>query len=59
MQDHERVRRSKAGGGPPPAGTGSAPVITCGPHGAMCTGGKCGQYEATGTGGKQTEMEAG
>ncbi len=59
MQDHERVRPSKAGGGPPATGTGSTPVITCSQHGTMRTGGKCGQCEATSQAGRQAELEAG
>lgn len=59
MQDHKRVRHSKTGGGPPPTGTGSTPVITCGPHGTMRTGGACIQCEPAGKGGKQAELEAG
>ncbi len=59
MQDHERVRRSKAGGGPPPAGNGSTPVITCSLHGTMRTGGACSQCQASSKANRQIELEAG
>lgn len=59
MQDHERVRHSKSGGGPPPSGNGGTPVITCGTHGTMRTGGACTQCQATSKAGRQIELEAG
>ncbi len=59
MQDHERVRHSKAGGGPQPSGNGSTPVITCPQHGTMRTGGTCSQCQATRKAGRQIELEAG
>jgi hypothetical protein len=59
MQDHERVRYSKAGGGSAPTGNGSTPVITCGTHGTMRTGGPCSQCQATAKAGREIEREAG
>lgn len=44
--DHERVRGTRTGGGPPPTGTGSKPVILCATHGTMRTGGTCSQCDA-------------
>jgi hypothetical protein len=59
MYDHERVRHSRTGGGPPPAGTGGKPVIICAQHGTMRTGGPCTQCQATPKAGRQAELEAG
>jgi hypothetical protein len=59
MQDHERVRHSKGGGGAAPGGNGSAPVITCPQHGTMRTGGTCTQCQATSKASRQIELEAG
>jgi hypothetical protein len=63
MYDHERVRYSKKGGGPQPAGNGSTRVITCGTHGTVRTGGTCSQCQAasqaTGKASRQIELEAG
>jgi hypothetical protein len=59
MQDHEHVRHNKAGGGPPPTGHGSTPIITCTQHGTMRTGGTCSQCQATSKADKQIELEAG
>ena len=47
MQDHEHTGHSNSGGGPAPTGNQSAPVITCGAHGTMRTGGTCSQCQAT------------
>jgi hypothetical protein len=59
MQDRERVRHNKSGGGPAPTGNGSTPVITCSQHGTMRTGGTCSQCQATAKVSRQIELEAG
>ena len=48
MQDHQHAGHSTNGGGPASTGNGSTPVVTCGAHGTMRTGGTCRQCQATG-----------